>query len=336
MLYSGIAWTSAGFVIETLDEEGRQALPPARFGPGEAAAITAYLKSAGSPLVAVVESTNGVLDGGLVLAGIAVYRADPWSLPERPLLASVPARDLAEAARRDLSTLTRLEVTGGTLTGRIDELVAAIDSSAAADEEMRKAGRCLSHGSRQGREIALTFDDGPKPPYTGQVLDILSRYGIPATFFCVGLQSSAFPDEVARISAEGHGLGNHTWSHPYLPDLSRPQLREQITRTSELLDGDGRLFRPPYGSRTPEVMSWLSEEDVTIALWDVEPFDWARPGPEEIARVALEQTQPGSIILLHDGGGDRSQTVAALPALIEGLFERDYRFVLVDELLKGR
>ncbi|GAA0936860.1 polysaccharide deacetylase family protein [Nonomuraea longicatena] len=335
MLYSGIAWTSAGFVIETLDEEGRQALPSARFGPGQAAAITTYLKSAGSPLVAVVESTNGVLDGGLVLAGIAVYRADPWSLPERPLLASVPARDLAEVARRDLSSLTRLEITGGTLTGRIDELVAAIDSSAADDERMRKAGRCLSHGSREGREIALTFDDGPKPPYTGQILDILAEYQIPATFFCVGLQSSAFPDEIARIREQKHGLGNHTWSHPYLPDLSRPQLSEQITRTTELLGG-GTLFRPPYGSRTPEVMSWLGEEDVTIALWDVEPNDWARPGPEEIARIALEQTRPGSIILLHDGGGDRSQTVAALPALIEGLFERDYRFVLVDELLKGR
>jgi peptidoglycan/xylan/chitin deacetylase (PgdA/CDA1 family) len=202
---------------------------------------------------------------------------------------------------------------------------------------MTASGRCLSHGDRARREVALTFDDGPRPPYTGRVLDVLERYGVPATFFCVGLNAGAYPEYLARMRAQGHGLGNHTWSHPFLPDLSRPQLVAQISRAGEAIAeaGDGvapGLFRPPYGSRTPQVMDWLSEIDQTMVLWDVAPDDWMMPGADTVARNVLDQTRPGSVILLHDSGGDRSDTVAALPLIIEGLLARDYRFVLVDEL----
>ncbi|MCT9930949.1 polysaccharide deacetylase family protein [Planotetraspora sp. A-T 1434] len=341
MLYSGIAWTSNGYEIEVVGEDGRHATPPVRFGAGQQREMIAYLqgiaKPSGQSLVTVVESTNGVLDGGMMVSGLDVYRADPWVLPERPLFGSVTAHALAQAARQDLSALARLQIDGGTLTGRIDELDAGIARSAAAEDALTRAGRCLRHGGRERADIALTFDDGPNPPYTGQILDILERYGVPATFFCVGLHASARPGDIARIADMGHAVGNHTWSHPFLPDLSRPQLGEQIERTEEVLVNAGgavsRLFRPPYGSRTPEVMDWLSAQDVTVVLWDVEPFDWALPGPGVITEKVLAQARPGSIVLMHDGGGDRSQTVAALPGVIEGLLDRGYRFVLVDELL---
>jgi peptidoglycan-N-acetylglucosamine deacetylase len=346
--YAGIAWTAAGFEVAVLDSGGRPVRPLARFGAGQRAGLTRYLTglAAATPLVAVLESTNGVLDGTLVPAGLPVYRADPWVLPARPLLGSVPAHDLAEAGRRDLAALCRLTPQGGTLTGRGAEHRAGVAGSRAEATALAAAGRLARHGRRliPGEagpastvpEVALTFDDGPNPPYTGQILDILARYQVPATFFCVGLQASAHPADVARMAAAGHGLGNHTWSHPFLPDLSRAQLAEQLDRTDEAIAAAGAgpgLFRPPYGSRSPDVLRWLGERGTPIVLWDVDPSDWARPGAALIAGRVLLQTRPGTIILMHDGGGDRAQTVAALPLVIEGLLDRGFRFSRADALL---
>ncbi|MEV8635615.1 polysaccharide deacetylase family protein [Streptosporangium sp. NPDC051023] len=341
MLYAGVAWNSTGYEVVVTDGDGRDAVAPARFGPDGRDEIIACLRRLaerpGQDLATVVESTNGLLDGGMMVAGLEVYRADPWQLPERPLFGSVPARVLADAARNDLSALARLQIDGGTLTGRDDDLEVGIFRSAPAEVDPRRAGRWLSRGGLSRAEVTLTFDDGPHPPYTGQILDILERYGVPATFFCVGLNVSARTDEVIRMRENGHVVGNHTWSHPFLLDLSRAQLVEQIERTDEAVTDAGgtpsRLFRPPYGARTPEAVGWLTEQGVTTVLWDVEPLDWALPGADVIVRETLERTRPGSIVLLHDGGGDRSQTVAALPAMIEGLLERGYRFVQVDDLL---
>ena len=186
--------------------------------------------------------------------------------------------------------------------------------------------------------IALTFDDGPNPPHTGRILDVLDRYGVPATFFCVGLHASAYTEEVARMSEAGHRLANHTWSHPFLPDLTVAELAAQLERTDEAIarvagEQGPRLFRPPYGSRTPEIMSWLGETDAgRMVLWDVDANDWALPGADAIAGSVLARSRPGSIVLMHDGGGDRSQTADALPAVIEGLLARGYRFARVDEM----
>ncbi|UNO39183.1 polysaccharide deacetylase family protein [Streptomyces sp. MST-110588] len=345
MLYSGIGWTAAGYEVAVVDEGGGLISAPVTFGPGQVGAMTAYLtgltRSPDAPLVTVVDSTNGMLDGGMMVAGLDMYRADPWVLPPPPGFGSVPAVELAHSARRDTARLARLEVRTGTLTGRLEELDAGIRSSERAVQELSRAGRCIGRVDTAERVIALTFDDGPNPPYTGQVLDTLDRYGIPATFFCVGLHVGAHREDLARMAEAGHQLGNHTWSHAYLPDLSRGRLEEQLERTDEIIAATTGLpapglFRPPYGSRTPEVMDWLSRRQSTVVLWDVEPFDWALPGADTIARITLEQARPGSVILLHDGGGDRSQTVAALPAIIEGLLEREFRFVRIDALTAAR
>jgi peptidoglycan/xylan/chitin deacetylase (PgdA/CDA1 family) len=218
-----------------------------------------------------------------------------------------------------------------------------IADSAERTDELVEAGRCLFRGgpAADGAEktIALTFDDGPNPPHTTRILDVLERYGVPATFFCVGLHVGAHREELARMAEAGHAVGNHTYSHPFLPDLSRREITVQLERTdAAIADAGARptgLFRPPYGSRTPEILDWLAADGGParrVVLWDVEPYDWALPGAGAIAGRVLADAAPGSVVLLHDGGGDRSQTAEALPAIVEGLLARDYRFVLVDEL----
>ncbi|UNO39199.1 polysaccharide deacetylase family protein [Streptomyces sp. MST-110588] len=340
MLYSGISWSATGYEIDVVDEDGRRAASALRFAPGRTEDMIEHLRDIGrtGPLVTVVESTNGILDGRMMAAGLKVYRADPDLLPERPLFGSVAAGVLADLARRDLSALAELERNRGTQTGREADLESGIAASTAQVAALTGAGRCLDHGTRDRKEIALTFDDGPLPPYTGQVLDVLERYGVPATFFCVGMNAGAHAEDLVRMREQRHSMGNHTWSHPFLPELSRAQLHEQIDRTGDAIARAGggaapTLFRPPYGSRTPEVMGWLADRASTVVLWDVAPDDWAMPGAQTIARTVLEQARPGSVVLLHDGGGDRSQTVAALPPIIEGLLARGFRFVRVEDLM---
>ncbi|MEJ3744830.1 polysaccharide deacetylase family protein [Actinomycetes bacterium KLBMP 9797] len=334
MRHAGIAWSATGYEVDVVDEGGRRAAPTAVFGPGQLPELVGYVREVAD--AAVVESTNGVVDGRLMAAGVPVHRADPHVLPPRPEFGSVPAIELARAAR-DLAALTRLVRRRGTQTGREDELAARIAGSEAALASVTAAGRCLSHGARAGTAVALTFDDGPQPPYTGQVLDVLERYGVPATFFCVGLHAGGHPDELIRMREQGHQLGNHTWSHPFLQELSRTELAAQVERAGEAVaTASGgpvpAVFRPPYGSRTPQVLRWLAELDPTIVLWDAEAADWAMPGAGVIARRILDQARAGSVVLLHDGGGDRRQTVAALPEIIEGLLARGHRFVTVDAL----
>ncbi|MER5771867.1 polysaccharide deacetylase family protein [Streptomyces sp. NPDC001985] len=340
MLYAGIAWTSDGYDVAVLDAAGNRAHAPTHWGAERVPELTRWLgereRESGLPYAVVVESTNGLLDGLLTAAGLSVHRADPWVLPERPDFGSVPAHVLADRARTALASLSPLTAEGGGQTGRDDDYHDGIRRGAAAESALTRAGRCFRHGPRDRREIALTFDDGPDPVHTREVLGILERYGVRATFFCVGLHVNALPDEVRRITDAGHSLGNHTWSHPFLPDLTAAQFRLQIERTSEAFERavgiTPDLFRPPYGARTPESLAELAAGGPALALWDVDSWDWARQGPEKITRTVLDHAQPGSMILMHDGGGDRRQSVQALPAVIEGLLERDLRFVPAGEL----
>ncbi|MFJ9606885.1 polysaccharide deacetylase family protein [Kitasatospora sp. NPDC101176] len=336
MFYSGVSWSAEGYHVHTVDQDGLAAAP-LHFAPARTEELIRHLRGLDGPLVTVVESTNGILDGRLMAAGITVHRIDAHALPARPPFSSVGAEELARTARLRPSALVPLERRRGTQTGREGELEAWIASTTAEVAALTRAGRLISHGGAGRREVALTFDDGPLPPYTDRILDVLERYRVPATFFCVGMNAGAHPDLLVRMREQGHLIGNHTWSHPFLPELTRAQLVEQLERTDEAIaTASGgpapTLFRPPYGARTPEVLGWLEETFARIALWDVAPDDWTMPGAEAISALVLEQARPGSIVLLHDGGGDRTQTVDALPAIIEGLHGRGYRFVTVDEL----
>ncbi|MEU2428947.1 polysaccharide deacetylase family protein [Streptomyces sp. NPDC007861] len=336
--YAGIAWTGAGYEVEVMDGAGRRVVEPSSWGGAQVAELIDWLRGLddGRTPAVVLDSTNGLLDGPMTAAGLEVYRADPWLLPPRPRFGSVPAERLAERACSAPGALARVTAEGGTLTGRAEEYFEGVRHGEPVLAALTAAGRCFEHGSRDTPRVALTFDDGPDPVYTRQVLEILDRYGARATFFCVGHHVVALPDEVRRIAAAGHELGNHSWSHPFLFDLTPDQLREQIDRTAEALAGvtgeTPTWFRPPYGALSPEVLAALEGHPTTLTMWDVDARDWARPGPERIAATVLEAAGPGSVVLMHEGAGDRGQTVQALPSIVEGLLERGLELVTVGEL----
>lgn len=341
MPYCGIAWSADGFTAEFLDDQGSRILPPAHFRGADvvamAASLAALAEHADGELTIVVDSTNGVIDGVLLAAGLNVFRADPAQLGRRPVLGSVDAWSLADLARRRPDAVTPLQLEQGSLTGRVAELSAGLKQTRQAKVKMAEDGTLFRHGPRDGKMVALTFDDGPHPQFTGEALDVLARYDIRASFFCVGLNAVGMEREVTRMADLGHCVSNHTWSHPYLPDLSAQELREQIERTRDVISRTAGelppLMRPPYGSLTQSVLDNWVGYDEKIVLWDALADDWAKPGAGVIADRILATTQPGSIILLHDGGGDRSQTVAALPSIIEGCLERGWSFATVPELI---
>ncbi|MEU3022070.1 polysaccharide deacetylase family protein [Nocardiopsis alba] len=338
MMHAGIAWDATGFHVAVVDKFGKIVTPAHGYQADEIQAMIDFLHENGSQ--AVIDNTNGLLGGQLTAAGITVYRSDHGDPSELPILGSISAEKLARMALRGHPTLTRLAADSGTHFGRDKELSAGYEAGVAALAAQPAPGGFIDHGPRDDARIALTFDDGPFPPYTEKILDILDHYSVPATFFCVGLNSIAHPGLMQRIRDRGHGFGNHTWSHPHLPDLSEPQIIEQLRRTGETISaftGDSAppFFRPPYGALPPGPYDWLTTVRATTVLWDVDSKDWSRPGEDAIARLVLDRVRPGSIVLMHDGGEDRSQTVAALPTIIETLLDRDYRLVRVDDLLEG-
>jgi peptidoglycan/xylan/chitin deacetylase (PgdA/CDA1 family) len=336
MRVAGIGWRDEEYGVVVVDSDGHDVLPPAGYEGRRLSELRAALLDLGAPLSCVVDSTSGALDGYLMAGGLTVYRADPGSLPARPAHGSAPARTLAELGRTDPAALTRLRPETGSLAGRDEEYAAHIAASAAVERELAGSGQLVVRGTAVRPDVALTFDDGPDPAFTPRVLDILRRHGVRATFFCVGMNACAYPELVARILDEGHGVGNHTWSHPYLPDLSRDEVLRQVDATGTALakvTGTApALIRPPYGSRTPEVLRWIAGQDLTTVLWDVDAGDWAGPPAAAITARVTTATTAGSIVLMHDAGGDRSGTVAALPDILENLLRRGFRCVTVADL----
>jgi len=181
-----------------------------------------------------------------------------------------------------------------------------------------------------GRVVYFTFDDGPHPTYTPQVLDVLDRYGARATFFDVGQQVAAQPTLVQRMLREGHTVQNHTWSHPDLSKVGRDQFFSEINATNDAIVGAGGprpgCLRPPYGARTATTDAWAAEAGLRVVLWQIDPQDWRRPGVGVIVDNIVRFVRDGSIVLLHDGGGNREQTVAALDQALSQLSAAGYRF----------
>ena len=188
----------------------------------------------------------------------------------------------------------------------------------------------------QHREIALTFDDGPGP-YTPQILSILKRDGVPATFFEVGVLERYFYGSTAAIVAAGDVIGDHTELHAPMSQLSPSAQRAELLQEATAIGRHGarfpRLFRPPYGMWDAATLKLLRRYRMLMVLWTVDTNDYRRPGVKAIVKAALSGAKPGAIILLHDAGGDRSQTVASLPKIIAGLRRRHYRLVTVPRLL---
>ena len=183
-----------------------------------------------------------------------------------------------------------------------------------------------------GNSVALTIDDGPDPRWTPQVLDLLAAQGIHATFCLIGQEVRAHPDLVRRIVAGGHTLCDHTESHDiHLRSRSRATVdREVGDAYDDIVTAAGgvrpRLFRAPGGNWSPEILAAATRRDMRGLGWDVDTRDWTRPGTAAIA-AAVGHAPAGSVILVHDGGGDRSQTVAALRSALSELRGRGFTFV---------
>lgn len=184
------------------------------------------------------------------------------------------------------------------------------------------------------RQIALTVDDGPHPVWTPKVLDLLAELEVRATFCMVGGNAFRHPDLVRRVVDGGHRIANHTYSHPLdLATRSRAQVDRQIERANEVLTRASgghapTLFRAPGGAWSATLLASVAAAGLRPLDWSVDPRDWSRPGTARIVEVLLTRTRPGSIILEHDGGGNRLQTVTALETALPRFLEDGYRFVL--------
>jgi peptidoglycan/xylan/chitin deacetylase (PgdA/CDA1 family) len=194
----------------------------------------------------------------------------------------------------------------------------------------------VKEGTQHARDVALTFDDGPGP-YTPELLSVLERFHVHATFFVIGEMLRYFSASAVRELKDGDVIGDHTETHPEMATLSAhdqyEELFEQIARI-ELLGGPRpELFRPPYGSFDATTMHELRRLHLLMVLWSVDTDDYLQPGVAAIEHSALTGAHPGAIILMHDAGGDRSQTIAALPTIIRGLRARGFRLVTVPQLL---
>lgn len=185
--------------------------------------------------------------------------------------------------------------------------------------------------------IALTFDDGPSK-YTQDILNILNEKGVHATFFNLSEQGAEFPDQEKAVAAAGNEVASHSVSHKYLPKLSRDDLRKEINDSFAPIEantgGSGRMFRSPYGAF--EAQQWVDSTDLISmnVLWSIDTEDWRRPGPDKIHDAVLGHARNGSIVLMHDGGGDRSQDIEALPRIIDDLKNEGFTFVTVSEMIK--
>jgi peptidoglycan/xylan/chitin deacetylase (PgdA/CDA1 family) len=181
----------------------------------------------------------------------------------------------------------------------------------------------------------MTFDDGPHATLTPKLLDLLAQEKIKATFFVLGENAQRHPEILKRAVAEGHEIGNHSWSHPNLAKLSNEALRGQLKRTDDVIvqaiGSHPKIMRPPYGELTPKQRQWVNSEfGYKVILWDVDPLDWKEPGPSIVAQRIIQGTKPGSIMLSHD---IHAQTITAMPETFDALLAKGFKFVTVSELL---
>ncbi len=220
-------------------------------------------------------------------------------------------------------TLTAYRMDQVTVTGRFSGEVVSITD--------------IPRGSgHTPRSVALTFDDGPWPGDTDRVMAVLHHYRVPATFFMVGYLVDRYPELARKVAEAGYPIGNHSFDHPVAPalaDLGTDRIMAEIADATTALEAAGiepTLFRPPGGSYDDFVVQEALRRGMRVVMWSVDPKDW-RAGltAKEVTKAVLRQVKPGSIILLHDGGGDAAHTIKALPAIIRGIRKKGLGFTTV-------
>ncbi|MEU9609571.1 polysaccharide deacetylase family protein [Streptomyces sp. NPDC048057] len=184
----------------------------------------------------------------------------------------------------------------------------------------------------EGRSMVLTFDDGPDPSYTPDILTTLRRYGVPAMFFVCGEMVAQHRDLLRQMSEDGHVIGNHTWSHPLMPSLSAARIRSEMGRTSDAVEGvlghPPLWYRAPFGAWNRLSFQIGAELGMEPLGWTVDTLDWTEPGAGTIVSRVLDGAGPGVVVLSHDAGGDRSQSVVALRNYLPRLLEAGYRITV--------
>jgi peptidoglycan/xylan/chitin deacetylase (PgdA/CDA1 family) len=244
-------------------------------------------------------------------------------------------------------SVARFQATHGlTPTGLVDlRTWRALQAAQAGDEPSE--GEAMYSVARAraaqpaGQPVYVTFDDGPHPSWTPRMLDVLARYGAKATFFMVGREAENYPELVRQVVQAGHYVADHTWDHESLEGVSQAEFVEEVESTRDVLvstasdlftlDGDVNYVRPPYGATDASTQTYAADLGMSIVMWDVDPMDWRQPGAQQIATHVLENVYPGAIVLMHDGGGDRSQSVTALESILPGLAAQGYRFPTIFE-----
>jgi peptidoglycan/xylan/chitin deacetylase (PgdA/CDA1 family) len=204
----------------------------------------------------------------------------------------------------------------------------------------------LCSGESCGRLVALTFDDGPNPPFTEQILEVLKSNGVRATFFEEGQAAAAHPDVVRLLDGEGMDVESHSYSHSEgLTTANAADFRRDLDAAAAVLEGilgrQPRLYRPPFGNTSAVMLKELGDAGYTSIGWDVDSTDWQETDPNKIADAVLSQVHPGAIVLMHDGGlsggnPDRTATIQALPSILSGLRERGYELKTVPEIIDPR
>ena len=252
----------------------------------------------------------GVLIGGaLTLTALVLLASGPGS-------GGHAGRPGAPARMPEVTSAGRVPVAGAKSTSAAHNTVLAPDR---AVDRLLDVTSYVRLGGVHQREVALTFDDGPSP-YTPALLAILRRMHAAATFFVIGRWASAYPEIVRSEARDGFEIADHTETHPMMAQLTPALQQTQIEDGASAIRRAGapypRLWRPPYGSFNTATLQILRRLRMLMVLWSADTSDYTRPGVKRIIYVAVSGAQPGAIILMHDGGGNRSETVAALPRII--------------------
>jgi peptidoglycan-N-acetylglucosamine deacetylase len=204
-------------------------------------------------------------------------------------------------------------------------------------------GRAFCRLPRGAKRIALTFDDGPNDPHTPNLLDVLAKHNIPATFFMIGRYVRQRPDLAREVLKRGHVIGNHTYTHPLLTFESVHKLRQELTdcrnAISDAVGEHSNLFRPPWGARRPGVFREVRRLGLEPVMWSVTGYDWNAPPAEYIERKVSKRIRGGDVVLLHDGGhaefgADRSNTVKAVEALVARYKSEGYEFLTIRQMMQ--
>ncbi|MEG3878937.1 polysaccharide deacetylase family protein [Microcoleus sp. herbarium7] len=284
----------------------------------------------------------------IALAAAAISFIIGTLLPVNPQGSDNPATVQVQNLNQSLAVNPLVKEVGDSQTAfnldrTVEELLAVLES-----KEKRLTfvppqqfqGTTVFEGKVKDSEkvIALTVDDGPWPETTEQMLDIFKQNDVKATFFWIGKSIKNSPEIARRVVADGHAIGNHTWHHPYDP-MDAAAAANEIDRTARLIyETTGvktTFFRPPGGVLNNGLAKYAKEQNYSVVMWSVTSADTdPRAQPQAFVENVLKGAKPGAIVLMHDGGGDRSRTVQALPEMIAGLKQQGYRFVTIPELLE--